>query len=65
MPRASCYRITLVGDQWHVRRPNASLPHAFARLDQAETFVRNDSNRQALLVEIVAGGAYMVKALKR
>ena len=37
------YRITLVGVEWHVRRPQASLSHAFAVLEQAETFVRNDS----------------------
>ena len=55
------YRVTLVDDQWHVTPPNASLSHAFAGLEQAETFVRNDSDGEATFVEIVADGTYMVK----
>ena len=58
------YRITLVGVEWHVRRPHASLSHAFAGLDQAETFVRNDSAGTATFVEILAEGIYMVKDLR-
>jgi len=58
------YRITLVDDQWHFTRPNASLSHAFAGLEQAETFVRNDSDGKATFVEIVADSAYMVKQLR-
>jgi hypothetical protein len=58
------YRITLVGVEWHVRRPQASLSHAFAALEQAEMFVRNDSAGKATFVEIVADGMYMVKQLR-
>ncbi len=62
-PKDPPYRITLVGKEWHVRRPHGSLSHAFARLDQAETFVRNDNGGGATVVEIIAGSAYMVKTL--
>jgi uncharacterized SAM-binding protein YcdF (DUF218 family) len=58
------YRITLVEHQWHVTRPNASLSHAFDGLEQAETFVRNDSAGTATFVEIVAEFIYMVKELR-
>jgi hypothetical protein len=58
------YRITLVGVEWHVRRPYASLSHAFAGLEQAESFVRNDSGGTATFVEILAEGLYMVKELR-
>jgi len=58
------YRITLVGVEWHVRHPHASLSHAFSGLDQAETFVRNDSAGTATFVEILAEGIYMVKELR-
>jgi hypothetical protein len=58
------YRITLVEHEWHVTRPNASLSHAFAGLEQAEIFVRNDSGGKATFVEIVAEGMYMVKQLQ-
>ena len=37
------YRITLVDAAWHVRRPKATLDHAFANIDDAMAFVRNDS----------------------
>jgi len=60
----SPYRITLVGVEWHVRRPHASLSHAFAGLDQAETSVRKDSAGTATFVEILADGIYMVKDLR-
>ena len=63
-PKSPPYRITLVGKEWHVRRPHASLSHAFARLDEAETFVRNDHGGGAVVVEIIAGAAYMVKTLE-
>ena len=62
--KSAPYRITLVGVEWHVRRPHASLSHAFAGLDQAETFVRNDSAGTATFVEILAEGIYMVKDLR-
>ena len=58
------YRITLVGNEWHVRRPHASLSHAFGGFGQAETFVRNDSAGTATFVEIMAEGIYMVKELR-
>lgn len=62
--RNPLYRITLVGQEWHVRRPHASLSHAFMDLDQAEDFVRSDSSEKAIVIEIVAGTAYMVKTLE-
>ena len=63
-PKDPPYRITLVGKEWHVRRPHAALSHAFAQLDQAETFVRRDHGDGAVVVEIIADGAYMVKTLR-
>lgn len=57
------YRITLVGEAWHVMRPHASVPHAFVKLDDAEAFVRSDSGGTAAFVEVVAGNTYMVKQL--
>ena len=57
------YRITLVDEAWHVRRPRATLDHAFDNVDDAMAFVRNDSSGTAELVELVAGNTYMVKRL--
>ena len=57
------YRITLVGKAWHVRRPRATLDHAFASLDEATDFVRSDSDGSAEFVELVADSTYMVKKL--
>jgi hypothetical protein len=63
VPGRAPYRITLVGTEWHVQRPHASLSHAFQHLHQAESFIRNDSGDRAAIVEIVAGTVYMVKTL--
>jgi hypothetical protein len=57
------YRITLVGTAWHVRRPRATLDHAFASLDEATSFVLSDSDGSAEFVELVADNTYMVKKL--
>jgi hypothetical protein len=59
------YRITLVDEAWHVRRPRATLDHAFDNVDDAMAFVRNDSSGTAEFVELVAGNTYMVKRLER
>ncbi len=56
------FRIVQAGHGWHVTRPNASLSHGFTSLDDAVAFVRND-DRTATVVEIVAGGVYMVKRI--
>ena len=58
------YRITLVGDEWHVTRPHATIDHAFRGLAEAEAFVRQDSEGKADFVEILAGSTYMVKSLR-
>jgi hypothetical protein len=60
---AEPYRTTLVGKEWHVRRPHASISHAFDRLDQAESFVSDDNGGEEAVVEIIVGTAYMVKTL--
>jgi hypothetical protein len=57
-----CYRLTLVEDGWHLTRPDASMPHAFAKLDDALSFVSTDSGVPAI-VEIRAEGTYMVKRI--
>jgi hypothetical protein len=57
------YRITLVDQAWHVRRPRATLDHAFASLEEATSFVLNDSDGAAEFVELVADNTYMVKKL--
>lgn len=62
-PRNPPYRITLVGNEWHVTRPHATMDHAFVKLADAEAFVRSDSGENASFVEVVAGGTYMVKQL--
>jgi len=59
------YRITLVNKAWHVRRPRATLDHAFDNVDDAVAFVRNDSSGTAEYVELVAGNTYMVKRVGR
>jgi hypothetical protein len=59
------YRITLVDRAWHVRRPRATMDHAFASIDEAMTFVRNDSGETAEFVEVIADQIYMVKRLER
>jgi hypothetical protein len=59
------YRITLVDKAWHVRRPRATLDHAFASLEEATAFVLNDSDGAAEFIELVADGTYMVKKLAR
>lgn len=58
------YLITLVGTEWHVTRPNATMDHAFSCLDEAEAFVRRDSAGQATYVELIADSTYMVKQLR-
>ena len=62
-PRDPFYRITLVDKAWHVRRPRATLDHAFASLEEATDFVLNDSDGTAEFVELVADSTYMVKKL--
>ena len=57
------YRITLVGKAWHVCRPKATMDHAFASIDDAITFVRNDSGGTAEFIELLADNTYMVKKL--
>ena len=59
------YRITLVGNAWHVTRPHATLDHAFASIDEALAFVGRDSVGTAEFVEVVAGGTYMLKQVDR
>ncbi len=59
------YRITLIAKAWHVRRPRATLDHAFDNVDDAVAFVRNDSSGTAEYVELVAGNTYMVKRVGR
>ena len=59
------YRITLVDEAWHVRRPRATLDHAFNNVDDAMAFVRSDSSGTAEFVELVAGNTYMMKRLER
>ena len=61
-PKRAYFRIVQTGHGWHVTRPNASLSHGFNSLDDAVAFVRND-DRTATVVEIVAGGVYMVKRI--
>ena len=63
MPAQPLYRITLVGEAWHVRRPKATMDHAFATIDNALAFVRSDSGGSAEFVEVMAGNAYLVKRL--
>ncbi len=58
------YQIHLVGTQWHVTRPHSTMDHAFAQLDEAEAFVRNDSSGTATFVELFVGTTYMVKQLR-
>ncbi len=57
------YRVTLAGDLWEVMRPLGSIPHAFFTLDEALSFVRDDSRGRAEIVEVVIGSTYMVKQL--
>jgi hypothetical protein len=59
------YRITLVGEAWHVRRPRATMDHAFEDIDAAMAFVRSDSGGTAEFVELMAGNTYMLKKLGR
>ena len=63
--KKALYRITLVDRAWHVRRPKATMDHAFASIDEAMTFVRTDSRGTAEFVELVADNTYMVKKLAR
>lgn len=56
-----CYRLTLVEDRWHLMRPNASMPRAFDKLDDALAFVGIDNDGASAIVEIRAEGTYMVK----
>lgn len=62
--KKALYRITLVDHAWHVRRPKATMDHAFNSIDDAMVFVRNDSGGTAELVEVVADSIYMVKKLE-
>jgi hypothetical protein len=62
--KKALYRITLVDHAWHVRRPKATMDHAFANIDDAMVFVRTDSGGTAELVEVVAENMYMVKKLE-
>jgi hypothetical protein len=62
--KKALYRITLVDRAWHVRRPKATMDHAFASIDEAMTFVRNDSGETAEFVEVLADNIYMVKRLE-
>jgi hypothetical protein len=55
------YRIRQVGEQWLLRRPNASIEQAFDNIDEAFASVRNDSGGSTAFVEILAGSTYMVK----
>ncbi|MGL1423619.1 hypothetical protein ACSTJ1_00310, partial [Vibrio parahaemolyticus] len=55
------YRITLVDHRWHVRRPHATMDHAFDKLEDAVAFVQRDSAGEATIVELMVGNAYMVK----
>jgi hypothetical protein len=57
------YRITLVDNAWHVRRPRAPMAHAFDDIDDAMAFVRSDSDGRAEFVELMAANTYMVKKL--
>jgi len=57
------YRITLVDRTWHVRRPKATMDHAFATIDDAVGFVSNDSGGTAEFVEVLADNIYMVKKI--
>ena len=61
--KQALYRITLVDHAWHVRRPKATMDHAFDSIDAAVVFVRNDSGGTAEMVEVVADNTYMVKRL--
>lgn len=62
--RSPPYQIHLVGTRWHVTRPHSTMDHAFARLDEAEAFVRSDSSGRATFVELFAGTTYMIKQLR-
>ncbi len=62
--QAPLYRIILVDHAWHVRRPRAAMAHAFDNIDDAMTFVRNDSDGTAEFVELMADNTYMVKRLE-
>jgi hypothetical protein len=63
-PKCPPYRITLVGKEWHVTQPQASLSHAFAQLSEAETFVCNDNGGAPVVIEIVAGTVCTLKAFE-
>lgn len=43
-----------------IHAPARHMDHAFADIEQAEAFVRNDSGAQPVIVEVVAA-TYMVK----
>ncbi len=60
--KGTCYRVTQVDRGWHLMRPAATMAHAFDTLDAAMAFVRKDSHGTAV-VEIMAGGVYMVKQI--
>jgi hypothetical protein len=60
-PTPPLYRITLCDQAWHVVRPQATLAHAFADLDQAFAFVRTDSDGAEATVELLIDNFYMVK----
>jgi hypothetical protein len=59
-----CYRVTLVDHGWQLTCPNASMPHAFGKLDDALSFVSIDSGGSPAIAEIRADGAYMVKRIR-
>ena len=64
-PKPVLYRIVLYGSAWHVVRPQGSLAHAFTDLDQALAFVRDDSGRAEVSVELMVDNFYMVKQIPR
>jgi hypothetical protein len=61
--KALCYRLTLVEDGWHLMRPDASMPRAFDKLDDALAYVGTDNRGASAIVEIRAEGTYMVKRI--
>ena len=61
--KEALYRITLVDRAWQVRRPRATMAHAFDSIDEATEFVRSDSRGKAEFVEVLADNIYMVKRL--
>jgi hypothetical protein len=61
--RNRIYRLTQMGDAWHLLYPDASLAHAFTTLDEALLSVEKDRGGATGIVELFAGSMYMVKEL--